>query len=418
MLNTLVDILGTPAILIGIVSFVGLLLQKKPFSDIVSGTLKTIMGFVMLGAGATIIVGSLDIFGKIFHMAFHINGVIPSNEAVVAIAQKSFGVQMAFVMLFGMAVNILIARVTKLKYIFLSGQHTLFMACVLTLVLTVGGVKGIPLIVIGSLILGLWMAISPALLQPFVQKITGSDDFALGHFGSIGFLVSAFVGKYVGNKKKTTEDISVPKNLRFLSDSSVSVSLTMTILFLVVSFFAGPSMIEQQLSDGTNFIVFAILQAITFAVGVYVVMAGVDLLIAEIVPAFKGIAEKVVPNAKPALDCPTIFPFAPNAVIIGFIMSFIAGILSLFLLPLIGLPVIVPGLVAHFFSGATAGVFGNATGGRRGAMIGAFINGLLISILPACLLPFLQDTIGSTTIFGDADYGVIGILLGYVMMLL
>jgi PTS system ascorbate-specific IIC component len=262
------------------------------------------------------------------------------------------------------------------------------------------------------------MAISPALLQPFVQKITGSDDFALGHFGSIGFLVSAFVGKYVGNKKKTTEDITVPKNLRFLSDSSVSVSLTMTVLFLVVSFFAGPSLIEQQLSDGTNFIVFAILQAITFAVGVYVVMAGVDLLIAEIVPAFKGIAEKVVPNAKPALDCPTIFPFAPNAVIIGFIMSFIAGILSLFLLPLIGLPVIVPGLVAHFFSGATAGVFGNATGGRRGAMIGAFINGLLISILPACLLPFLQDTIGSTTIFGDADYGVIGILLGYVMMLL
>jgi PTS system ascorbate-specific IIC component len=320
LLKTLVDILGTPAILIGIVSFVGLLLQKKPISDIVSGTLKTIMGFVMLGAGATIIVGALDVFGKIFYMAFHINGVIPSNEAVVAIAQKSFGVQMAFVMLFGMAVNILIARVTKLKYIFLSGQHTLFMACVLTLVLTVSGVKGVPLMIVGALLLGLWMAVSPALLQPFVRKITGSDDFALGHFGSIGFLVSALVGKYVGNKKKTTEDISVPKNLRFLSDSSVSVSLTMTVLFLVVSFFAGPNVIEQQLSDGTNFIVFAILQAITFAVGVYVVMAGVDLLIAEIVPAFKGIAEKVVPNAKPALDCPTIFPFAPNAVIIGFII--------------------------------------------------------------------------------------------------
>jgi PTS system ascorbate-specific IIC component len=46
------------------------------------------------------------------------------------------------------------------------------------------------------------------------------------------------------------------------------------------------------------------------------------------------------------------------------------------------------------------------------------MNGLLISVLPACLLPFLQDTVGSSTIFGDTDYGVMGILLGYVMMLL
>ena len=75
------------------------------------------------------------------------------------------------------------------------------------------------------------------------------------------------------------------------------------------------------------------MQAITFAAGVYIILAGVRMLIAEIIPAFKGIADKLVPNTKPALDCPTIFPFAPNAVIIGFIFSFIAGLVSMFILP-------------------------------------------------------------------------------------
>ena len=49
MLHFLIyDVLGTPAILVGLFSLIGLLLQKKGISDVISGTLKTIMGFVIL----------------------------------------------------------------------------------------------------------------------------------------------------------------------------------------------------------------------------------------------------------------------------------------------------------------------------------------------------------------------------------
>ena len=44
----------------------------------------------------------------------------------------------------------------------------------------------------------------------------------------------------------------------------------------------------------------------------------------------------------------------------------------------VGGVLIIPGLVPHFFCGATAGIYGNATGGRRGAAVGAFLNGLAI----------------------------------------
>ncbi|MBR8660958.1 MULTISPECIES: PTS ascorbate transporter subunit IIC [Bacillales] len=411
------DILGSPSILVGLFALIGLLLQRKGVADVVSGTLKTVMGFLILSGGAGILVGALGSFGSMFDEAFHIQGVIPNNEAIVALAQQTFGAETALIMLFGMIVNILLARLTPFKYIFLTGHHTMFMACLIAVILSTGGVKGVPLVVIGSLILGSVMVLSPAMLQPFMRKITGNNDIAMGHFGSIGYLVAGYIGKVVGNPEKSTEDIKVPKSLGFLRDTSVSVSLTMTVLFVVVAIAAGPAFVEENLSAGQNYVVYAIMQAITFAAGVYIVMAGVRILLAEIVPAFKGIAEKLVPNAIPALDCPTVFPFASNAVVIGFFVSFIAGLISMFLLPLFGLKIIVPGLVPHFFTGAAAGVFGNATGGRRGAIAGAFVNGLLISFLPAMLLPVLGSLGVEGTTFGDADFGFVGIILGKVMAL-
>ncbi|MCP1092311.1 PTS ascorbate transporter subunit IIC [Bacillaceae bacterium OS4b] len=412
------DILGTPSILVGLFALIGLLLKRKSSADVVSGTLKTVMGFIIIGAGAAVLIGALDIFSKMFDHAFNVQGVIPNNEAIVAAAQSDFGTSTALIMVFGMVVNVLLARFTPFKYIFLTGHHTLFMACLLAVTLSVGGLSGFPLILVGSILLGVCMVLFPALLQPYVRKITGSDDFAIGHFGTIGYFVSATVGKWFGNKEKTTEQIKVPKSLGFLRDTSVAVSLTMTMFFVIVALFAGQNYIETELSGGSNFIVFSFIQAITFAAGVYIILAGVRMLIAEIVPAFKGIADKVAPNTKPALDCPTIFPFAPNAVIIGFLFSFLAGLLSMFLLPALGLKVIVPGLVPHFFTGAAAGVFGNATGGRRGAMLGSFANGLIISFLPAILLVFLGDVGFEGTTFGDSDFGVVGLLILSVMKLL
>ena len=415
MLNVILDILKVPAILVGLISLIGLLLQKKSASDTIKGTIKTILGFIIIGGGAGILVGALVPFGQLFEVGFNVQGIVPNNEAIVGMALKEYGTATALIMAFGMLANILIAKFTPLKYIFLTGHHTFYMACMIAVILAVGGLTGTTLIGVGALVLGFIMAFFPAIAQPVMRKIVGSDDVAFGHFGTVGYLLSAWVGSLIGKHSKSTEEMTLPKNLSFLRDSSISISLTMSILYIIVAVAAGPQYVEQNLSGGQNYIVFAIVQAITFAAGVYVILQGVRLLLAEIVPAFTGISQKLVPNAKPALDCPIVFPYAPNAVLIGFLSSFAGGIVGLLILGQLKMILILPGVVPHFFCGATAGVFGNATGGRKGATLGAFAHGLLITFLPVALLPILGSLGFANTTFSDADFGVVGIILGYIV---
>ena len=421
MLKVLLDILSVPAILVGVIAMIGLIVQKKSFSDTLKGTIKTILGFLILGGGAGIVVGSLGYFGAMFQQGFGIQGVVPNNEAIVSLALKDYGTQTSLIMAFGMLVNILIARFTKLKYIFLTGHHTLYMACMIAAILVAGGMGGAPLVILGSILLGFTMAFFPAIAQPTMRKITGTDEVGFGHFGTVGYVLSAWVGKLVGKGSKSTEDMDFPKGLEFLRDTSVAISLTMGILFIIVAIASGKTFVEANLSGGQNFIIFSIIQAITFAGGIYIILAGVRLILAEIVPAFKGIAEKILPDAKTALECPVVFPHAPNAVLIGFLSSFLGGIVGMIILILIGrsipVAIILPGVVPHFFCGATAGVFGNATGGRKGAFWGSFAHGLLITFLPVFLMPVLGGLGYANTTFSDADFGVVGIILGNILRL-
>ncbi|MHD0396446.1 PTS ascorbate transporter subunit IIC [Staphylococcus simulans] len=418
ILDFIVDILSQPAILVALIALVGLIVQKKSASQITTGTIKTILGFLILSAGADVVVKSLEPFGKIFQHAFGVQGVVPNNEAIISLALKDYGTTAALIMVCGMLVNILIARFTNLKYIFLTGHHTFYMAAFLAILLTVGHIKGSLTVIIGAIILGLIMAVFPALLQPTMRKITGNDQVALGHFGSISYWAAGAIGKLFSGKSKSTEDIKFPKGLSFLRESTISISLTMIALYIIACLFAGPGYVHSQISDGQNFIVFSLIQGVTFAAGVFIILTGVRLILAEIVPAFKGISEKLVPNSKPALDCPIVFPYAQNAVLIGFFVSFITGVLGMFVMFLIGGVVILPGVVPHFFLGATAGVFGNARGGIKGAVAGAVINGILITFLPLLFLPFLGDLGVAATTFSDTDFLVVGIVFGNIVKFL
>ncbi|MBL1893197.1 PTS ascorbate transporter subunit IIC, partial [Klebsiella pneumoniae] len=98
---------------------------------------------------------------------------------------------------------------------------------------------------------------------------------------------------------------------------------------------AGPQYIAQ-FSGGINYLMYAFMQSIQFVAGVFVLYSGVRLLLNELVPAFRGIAMRIVPDAKPALDCPVLFPYAPNAVIVGFLATTVGSIIGMLVFPMFG----------------------------------------------------------------------------------
>lgn len=420
------NIFGVPAILLGFIVLLGLLLQKKSTSQVVSGTFKAMIGFLIIGAGAGVIVGALTVFEPMWKEVFGLETSSFANFMGQEAFGAKYGSAVTLAMFIGFVINVLLARFTRFKYIYLTG-HMMFWTTMIfagIVIDAVGDVSFGKLVLFLSIFMGIYWTFQPAIVQPFMRKVTGNDNIALGHTSAIVALLAALLGKAFGNKENDSEKIKLPKGLEFLRDSNVITALTMGILFFVGAVIlmtkGTPGATELIAQSGDqNFIIYSIIQSLTFAGGIAIVLLGVKMFIGELVPAFNGIATKLVPGAKPALDCPVVFTFAPNAVILGFLGAFAGAIIWLLVLGNTVAYVFVPTMIVLFFHGATAGVFGNATGGVRGALIGGFVTATIVAWGQYLTVKFMiSTTIPDTAMWAaDSDMFVLGPIVKFLAQL-
>jgi len=415
-LEFIVSLLSNPSILLGCFAFIGLITQQKTGTEVLTGTFKTIIGFLIFSVGANTITDALQNFNVLFQEGFNIPGVIASPEAATALAQNAFGFVVSGTLILGFVMNLIFARITPFKNIFFHGGHNLFFACVIALLFKSYGYSDGFSIIVGGAILGFFAAALPTLCQPFMRNITGGDDMAIGHYNMVGYALSGYIGKlFAKHKEKTTESIKFPGWLSFFRDFLMGIAVIMLILFYVATFAAGES-VTSELAGDVHWLVFPLIQALTFAAGMSILMSGVRMFLAEITEAFSSISEKFIPNSRPALDVPTIFPFAPTAVLVGFLTSYLAGLLAIVVMAVFNFPIIIiPAAHICFFSGGAAGVFGNSTGGWRGAITGSFVMGLLLAFLPILLYPIFAELGIEGSAFPNVDYNVVGILLERIL---
>ena len=182
MLDAIMAQCRNTALIMGVIALVGLLLQKKSATDVMSGTMKTVIGFMVFNIGSNAMSACVTTFTDLFNAAFGIEGVTTQVEVATGLALDTYGTEVALVMVLGFVANLIFAKFTPFKAIFLTGQHFLYFACVIALIFIANDAPMVLTVILGGILLGFFGAALPTLCQPFMVKITGADNLSMGHF--------------------------------------------------------------------------------------------------------------------------------------------------------------------------------------------------------------------------------------------
>lgn len=400
------NILRNPPILLGGVAMLGLCLQKKKIDDIIKGSLLAALGMFILQQGVGILVGAIVPVNQTIQTALGVVVEAGFNDQTFT---TNYGGMIGIAMLFGFVLHILIARFTPLKNIFLTGHFLWWIPFIFTAVGVENNFTGTKLIVFSAVLSAIYWSVIPYLLKPFVKAVTETDSFTLGHPAGILALVAGIVARYCGDKSKSTEDIKIPKSLSFFREIAITGGIVIFIMFLVLGVIFKDSLVTGE----QGLILYAANQGLMFGAGLTIMLSGVRMIINQLLPAFQGIAMKLVPNAVPALDCPIIFSYKPNAVLIGFITAMLSSTFFIILAAKFHLfsVILIPLIITSFFECGTAAVIAEGQGGLRGTIIGTLVASFVMVVILGISVGVFSNTIFNwILIFGGNDLSLWGII--------
>ena len=249
------------------------------------------------------------------------------------------------------------------------------------------------------------MCSSDLIARLYTKDVTG-DNYTLGHQLQIGTGLAVLLAKAVGNPDEDADKIKLPKGLDVLKDVTVAMAILMPLIFIGMGLAIGESGI-QELAGSNQWIVWLFLQGISFTAGFTILLAGVRMFINQLLPAFKGIADKYAHGSIPALDCAIFYPLSGTGAMLGFISAACGALLAMVVTIVFQMPIVVfPSPNVVVFDGMTLGVFGNKYGGWKGAIAAGFVTVFLVHLLVVFLYPLTGVLYGGGLTYSQTDYSL------------
>lgn len=391
-----INILQKPAFMIGLIVTIGYILLNKHWYEVLAGSIKAIVGYLILSVGSAglvnnfrpVLVGLKDRF----NMSAMVIDPYFGQNAVTAGVKEVFGKDFGNVMillLIAFIINILLVRfrkITKLRSLFTTGHvqvqqsatayWLILFACPFLINNNIG------ILIVMALILGLYWAVGSNLTIKPCQELTDGGGFCIAHQQMFGIAINSWIAeKFFGNKKnKKIDDFKLPGFMSIFNDNMICTSILMLAFFGSILTILGKDYLIQEnfLKEGQSMIFYTIETCLYFGVYLSILQLGVRIFVSELTQSFQGIAEKILPGSVPGVDCAVIYGFgSSNAIPIGFLAGFAGQILAIIALIILKSPVLVIcGFVPVFFDNATIAVFANEKGGLKASLILPFISGI------------------------------------------
>jgi len=410
------NVFGQVPILIGLITLAGLLLQRKRFEDVLAGALRATIGVVILFIGVEIFTGGLTSFQTVLASAMGTDP--PKAEHTLTDFFQEQGGTIALVITVAFLAHVLIVRLfPAAHYLYLTG-HLMFWISTVTvasLVLLAPGADQLTLVLCGAGFVAAYWTLQPIWMRPLMRRVMPDDRFGFAHTSSLAALATGVLAKPLGDRDKhDTEKLKLPRQLSFFKDVNVSTALVISVIMLLGIAFADDGVVNKlaaEMDDKLSPWVWGLMVGLRFAGGIAILLYGVRMFLGEIVPAFKGFSDRVIPGTRPALDAPTVFPVAPTAVMVGFVSSTVVFLACLGIFAAAGWFTLAPPMIMLFFVGGAAAVFGNAVAGWRGALLGGVLSGLILAIGQAVTWGLYEKTAPELATLADPDWYAIAWLL-------
>ncbi|MFV0256619.1 PTS ascorbate transporter subunit IIC [Candidatus Liberibacter solanacearum] len=378
------QILTKPSFMLGIIVMLGNILLRKKIIFIISSTIQTIVGFLLLRVGADILVNKSKAIITKISIIHHIDGLIIDPYVFMFSCMESLGEKYSFVgytVLIAFMLNILMVilrRLTGIRTIILNGEVMFQQAGLIFIFFHIALQTDIwQSVAYSSCLLALYWGITSNILYQPTQEITNNAGFSIGHQQQVASWLAYKIAPYLGNKSENINSLKLSKWLLLFNNYIIATGIVMTLFWGVALLSLGTDVI-QEMAGKTHWTLYILETGMLFSVGIFIIMQGVSMFVKELTISFKGISQSLIPGAILAIDCSAIYGFAPNALIWGFLWGAIGQISAIFMMIFFRFSLlIIPGFIPMFFSNATIGIFANHYGGWRAASIICFSMGII-----------------------------------------